>query len=413
MGNHLDHVPFSGIIRIRDMMYSVKDPFRLDQGDVSFDAPDSVKSAMHRAIDANQSHYLQTTGLPRLLDLLAAKLRHSNGIPLASSDEVMVTTGGIHALYILCQALLDPGDEVIVPDPEWPPCVGNILAAQGRPVPWSLSDDLGWSYDVRTLESKITSRTKAIWINSPHNPTGAVLSRADIETIAGIVRERNLWLISDEAYEDVIFDDAEHISPASLPGMYERTISVFTFSKSYAMTGLRLGYLAAQDAKLRERMKKVLFYTASNVTSIVQHGGMGALEGPQDNIAQFRRELQARRDLFYEGIKQHAADVLSGTPPKGAFYAFLKIDPAWLPQSPRADSLSWTMAEHLITRGRIGCVPGVDFGPRGEGYIRFCFARDRTELTGALQAMSDLFVDGSSNHRTVPAAARDSSARRT
>ena len=413
MGNHLDHVPFSGIIRIRDMMYSVKDPFRLDQGDVSFDAPDSVKAAMHRAIDANQSHYLQTTGLPRLLDLLAAKLRHSNGIPLASSDEVMVTTGGIHALYILCQALLDPGDEVIVPDPEWPPCVGNILAAQGLPVPWSLSDDLGWSYDVRTLESKITSRTKAIWINSPHNPTGAVLSRADIETIAGIVRERNLWLISDEAYEDVIFDDAEHISPASLPGMYERTISVFTFSKSYAMTGLRLGYLAAQDAKLRERMKKVLFYTASNVTSIVQHGGMGALEGPQDNIAQFRRELQARRDLFYEGIKQHAADVLSGTPPEGAFYAFLKIDPTWLPQSPRADSLSWTMAEHLITRGRIGCVPGVDFGPRGEGYIRFCFARDRTELTGALQAMADLFVEGSSNDRTVRAAARDSSGRRT
>jgi aspartate aminotransferase len=413
MGNHLDHVPFSGIIRIRDMMYSVKDPFRLDQGDVSFDAPDSVKWAMHRAIDANQSHYLQTTGLPRLLDLLAAKLRHSNGIPLGSSDEVMVTTGGIHALYILCQALLDPGDEVIIPDPEWPPCVGNILAAQGLPVPWSLSDDLGWSYDVRTLESKITSRTKAIWINSPHNPTGAVLSRADIEAIAGIVRERNLWLISDEAYEDVIFDDAEHISPASLPGMYERTISVFTFSKSYAMTGLRLGYLAAQDAKLCERMKKVLFYTASNVTSIVQHGGIGALEGPQDNIAQFRKELQTRRDLFYEGIKQHAADVLSGTPPKGAFYAFLKIDPAWLPQLPPADSLSWTMAEHLITRGRIGCVPGVDFGPRGEGYIRFCFARDRTELTGALQAMSDLFVEGSSNHRTVPAAARDSSGRRT
>jgi aspartate aminotransferase len=411
MGNHLDHVPFSGIIRIRDMMYSVKDPFRLDQGDVSFDAPDSVKSAMHRAIDANQSHYLQTTGLPRLLDLLAAKLRSSNGIPLRSADEVMVTTGGIHALYILCQALLDPGDEVIVPDPEWPPCAGNILAAQGRPVPWSLNEDRGWSYDVRTLESKITSRTKAIWINSPHNPTGAVLSRADIEAIAGIVRERNLWLISDEAYEDVIFDDAEHISPASLPGMYERTISVFTFSKSYAMTGLRLGYLAAQDAKLRERMKKVLFYSASNVTSIVQHGGMGALEGPQDNVAQFRTELQARRDLFYAGIQQHGADVLSGTPPKGAFYAFLKIDPAWLPQSARVDSLSWTMAEHLITRGRIGCVPGVDFGPHGEGYIRFCFARDRTELTGALQAMAGLFVDGSSNNRTRPAA-QDSSGRR-
>ena len=314
----------------------------------------------------------------------------------------MVTTGGIHALYILCQALLDPGDEVIVPDPEWPPCVGNILAAQARPVPWPLNEDLGWSYDVRQLESKITSRTKAIWINSPHNPTGGVLTRADIEAIAGIVRERNLWLISDEAYEDVIFDGAEHISPASLPGMYERTISVFTFSKSFAMTGLRLGYLAAQDAKLRERMKKVLFYTASNVTSIVQHGGMGALEGPQDNIAQFRMELQARRDLFYKGIKRTRGGRAVGRRRPRGVLRVPQDRSRVAPAVGAADSLSWTMAEHLITRGRIGCVPGVDFGPHGEGYIRFCFARDRTELTGALQAMADVFVDGSSNHRTLP-----------
>jgi aspartate aminotransferase len=392
MGSYLDSVPFSGIIRIRDMMYSVRNPFRLDQGDVSFDAPDSVKQAMHRAIDANHSHYLQTTGLPRLLELLTAKLRKTNGIEVESADEVMVTTGGIHALYIVCQALLEPGDEVVVPDPEWPPCMGNIHAAQARPVSWPLDDDSGWNYNLRTLESKITSRTKAIWINSPHNPTGAVLTCADVERIAAVVRERNLWLISDEAYEDVPFDGAEHVSPASLPGMQERTISVFTFSKSFAMTGLRLGYLVTKDAGLRERMKKVLFYTASNVTSIVQHGGIGALEGPQDNIARFRTELQARRDLFYDGIKQHADGVLSGTPPLGAFYAFLKIDPGWGPARP-AESQSWAMAEHLITRGRIGCVPGVDFGARGEGYLRFCFARGRDELNGALHAMSELFVD--------------------
>ena len=134
MGAFLDTVPFSGIIRIRDMMYSVKDPFRLDQGDVSFDAPDSVKQAMHRAIDENRSHYLQTTGLPKLLDLLADKVRTKNRIPVAASDELMVTTGGIHALYITCQALLEPGDEVIMPDPEWPPAAGNVKAAQAVPV---------------------------------------------------------------------------------------------------------------------------------------------------------------------------------------------------------------------------------------------------------------------------------------
>src|SRR5215210_5700904 len=155
MGQFLDNIPFSGIIRIRDMMYSVRDPFRLDQGDVSFEAPETVKRAMHRAIDDNHSHYLQTTGVPRLLELLARKLRAANRIPIGGPDEVMVTTGGIHALYLVCQALLEPGDEVIVPDPEWPPSMGNITAAHGVPVPCPLHEELGWRYEIEELESRI------------------------------------------------------------------------------------------------------------------------------------------------------------------------------------------------------------------------------------------------------------------
>jgi aspartate/methionine/tyrosine aminotransferase len=392
MGQFLDSVPFSGIIRIRDMMYTVTDPYRLDQGDVSFDAPDTVKLAMHRAIDENRSHYVQTTGIPRLLELLVAKLRTVNGIPVESTDEVMATTGGIHALYVVCQGLLEPGDEVIVPDPEWPPCMGNIKAAHAVPVSCPLHERLGWRYDLGELRSKVTPKTRAIYINSPQNPTGGVLTRDDVEQIAAICRERGLWLISDESYEDIVFDDAVPVSPASLPEMYERTVSLFTFSKTYAMTGLRLGYVAARDARLRERMKKVLFYTASNIASVVQHGGIGALEGSQECIAAFRTELQARRDLFYAGIREHAAGVLSGEPPRGAFYAFLRIAPRWRADATsRPDSISWSMAEYLIARGRIGCVPGVDFGPSGEGYIRFCFARDRRELTGALESMATLF----------------------
>jgi aspartate/methionine/tyrosine aminotransferase len=392
MGKSLDAVPFSGIIRIRDMMYSVKDPFRLDQGDVSFDTPDSIKAAMHRAIDENRSHYLQTTGVPRLLDLLSGKMRRQNRIPIASPDEVMVTTGGIHGLYIVCRALLEPGDEVIVPDPEWPPCMGNIKAAEGVPVPCPLHESIGWRYDLDELESKISAKTRAIYVNSPQNPTGGVLTRADVEAIAALAQRRGLWLLSDEAYEDVIYDGAEHVSPASLPGMYDRTISVFTFSKTYAMTGLRLGYVAARDAGLRERMKKVLFYTASNVSSVVQFGAIGALEGSQDSVAGFRDELKARRDLFYAGIAEQAAGALSGKPPSGAFYAFLRIDPAWRPPAgPRDGSRSWAMAEYLISKGRIGCVPGADFGANGEGYIRFCFARSREELRGALESMGSLF----------------------
>jgi aspartate/methionine/tyrosine aminotransferase len=391
MAQFIDSVPLSGIIRIRDMMYSVKDPFRLDQGDVSFDAPDTVKNAMRRAIDENRSHYVQTAGIPRLQELIAEKLRNINKIPVRSPDEVLVTVGGIHALYILCHGLLEPGDEVIVPDPEWPPAMGNITLARGVVVPCPLHERLAWRFDLDELESKITPKTKAIYINSPHNPTGGVLTRGDIERIAALAQKHGVWILSDEAYEDVRFEGAEHVSAASLPGMYDRTLPFYTFSKSYAMTGLRLGYVAVKDAALRDRMKKVLFYTASNISSVVQYGGVGALEGSQACIDEFRIELQARRDLFYEGIARHAGGMLSGTPPRGAFYAFLRINPSWRPSDgDRVDSLSWAMAQHLISRGRIGCVPGADFGANGEGYIRFCFARDRRELNGAIESLGRL-----------------------
>jgi aspartate aminotransferase len=220
-----------------------------------------------------------------------------------------------------------------------------------------------------------------------------VLTRPDLERIAEMARKRNLWILSDEAYEDVVFD-GEHVSIASLPGMYERTIPLYTFSKSYAMTGLRLGYVAIKDPVIRDRAKKVLFYTASNISSIVQHGGIGALEGPQDCIEQFRTELRARRDLFYASVKEFAGDVFSGAPPAGAFYAFLRINPAWSEgnSTATAASRSWRMSEYLIKNGRIGCVPGVDFGANGEGYLRFCFARDRKELAGALESMKQLFA---------------------
>src|SRR2546430_7426374 len=242
MAAYLDAVPLSGIIKIRDMMYSVADPYRLDQGDVSFDAPESVKSAMARAIAENKTHYLQTTGVPRLRELIAAKLRDKNHVPVDDPEHVLVTNGGIHGLYMLCHALLEPGDEVLVPDPEWPPAVGNVLLAKGVAVPVPLHESSGWRYDLDELEAKITNKTRVLYINSPSNPTGGVLTRDDLTHLAAIAREHNLWVISDEAYEDVVFE-GEHVSIASLPGMYDRTIPLYTFSKSYAMTGLRLGYV--------------------------------------------------------------------------------------------------------------------------------------------------------------------------
>ena len=393
MGTFLDSLPNSGIVRIRELMYAVDRPFRLDQGDVSFDAPDTMKAAMRAAIDANQTHYLQTAGLPRLKALLAAKLRARNSVPVDDAEDVLVTNGGVHGIYLAAQALVEPGDEVIVPDPEWPPATLAMLAARAAVVRCPLYPLLGWRLDVDELASKIGPRTKGLYLNSPNNPTGGVLTPGDLERIADLARAHDLWVISDESYEDVLYDGARHVSIASLPEMYERTVPVCTFSKTYAATGVRVGYLAVRDGRVRDRLQKILFLTTSNVSSISQHGAIGALEGPQDVVEAYRSELQARRDLFYAGICEAAGHVFSGEPPAGAFYAFLRIDPSWAPPAGAATaSLSWAMAEFLIGQGRIGCVPGVDFGPAGEGYVRFCFAREREELEGALREMGKLFA---------------------
>ena len=387
MGAFLDSVPVSAIIKIRDLMHTVKDPFRLDQGDVSFDAPETVKRAMVTAIQENRTHYLPTTGLPRLRELLAEKMRLTNGIPIGSTEEVMPTNGGTHGIWAIMHALFEPGDEMIVSDPEWPATMAIAIAAGAKPVPVPLHEKLGWRWDLDELERALTPQTKAIYVNSPNNPTGGVLTRADLERLAAMATERNLWVLSDEAYEHVIYK-GDHVSIASLPGMYERTIPIYTFSKSYAMTGLRLGYFAIQDPALRARAMKVVAYTTSNVNSVVQYGGIGALEGSQTYVNDFRAELKARRDLFYAALPEASSGVLSGEPPDGAFYAFVKINPDW----PRdagvaAPSLSWAFAEHLIKHARIGCVPGVDFGASGEGYVRFAIGRERKELEGALASM--------------------------
>ena len=390
MSAYLDSVPFSGIIRIRDMMYTVDRPFRLDQGDVSFDAPDSLKDALIKGVRENRTHYVQTTGIPPLLDLLMKKLREKNAIPVGSVDEVMVTSGGIHGVFSVCQGLLEPGDEVLMPDPAWPPAPGNVQCARAVPVGYPMHESLGWRPDVDEIRRLVTNKTKAIYVNSPSNPTGGVLTRQDLEGIAALAQEKNLWVISDEAYEDVVFE-GEQISIASLPGMYERTIPLYTFSKTYAVTGLRLGYIAVQNPTIRERVRKMLFYTVSNTSSLIQYGGVGALTGSQDVIEDFRTELRTRRGLFYAGVREAAPGVFSGEPPAGAFYAFLRINPSWrspLPDAP--ESKSWAMTEFLIKKGRIGCVPGVDFGPVGEDHVRFCFARDRTELSGALEQMREI-----------------------
>jgi len=387
MGKFLDSVPVSAIVKIRDMMYTVKDPFRLDQGDVSFDAPDTFKQGVAKAMTDNRTHYLPSSGIPPLRKAFAEKMRAKNGIPIGSDEEVIVTNGGTHGLFAVFQAILEPGDEVIIPDPEWPPTMAIVKQAGGVPVQVPLREEIGWRWDIADVEQAITPKTRVLYLNSPNNPTGGVLTRADLEQLAAIARDRNLLIVSDEAYEDVVYK-GEHISIASLPCMYDRTIPVYTMSKSYAITGVRVGYFAMQDAAMRDRAAKVVLYSTTNVSSIAQYGAVGAMEGSQQCIDDFKKELLFRRDMFYRGIQEAAPGVFSGTPPDGAFYAFMKINADYAKRAGiTGDSLSWAMAEFLIKNARIGCVPGVDFGPNSEGYLRFCTCRSREELTGALASM--------------------------
>jgi aspartate aminotransferase len=376
------------------MMYTVDKPFRLDQGDVVFDAPDTVKDAIIRAVHDNRTHYLPTTGVPRLLELMADKLKAKNKVPVGSPQELMVTTGGIHGQFLACQAVLEPGDEVLVPDPCWPPTASIIQTSQATPVYYALYEDRQWRPDVAEIASKITPKTKAIVVTTPHNPTGGVLTKADIEGIAALAVEMNLWVLADEAYEDFVWE-GEHISIASLPGMYERTIPMHTLSKSYAITGVRVGYIAIKDKTIRSRAQKLLLYTATNVSSLAQFAAIGALEGSQECLETFRTGLLERREMFFKGIREKSNGILTGEASAGAFYAFLKIKPDW--KSPIAEnassdnaSLSWAMAEYLIKKGRVGCIPGADFGPRGEGYVRLCYARGTEELKGALDQIGNL-----------------------
>lgn len=388
MAEVIDRVELSGIVLVRDAILKLHKPYRLESGEPSFSVPEHIKEAMTRALNDDHTHYVASSGILELRKAIVAKCHTVNGIPIESVNETIVTNGGMHGLYTLFSSLLEEGDEVLIPDPTWT-CVQHLITLCGgvvKRVP--LHEELGWTFDPAELRAAVGPRTKALMINSPHNPTGGVFTRKDQEAIAAIVEDNpQLTVISDEAYEHVIYDGEEHVSFASLPGMYERTISVFTFSKSYAMTGLRVGYVITPDKQLMERMQKVVLYTTNGINSVAQYGATAALTGPQDCVREFQKEYQYRRDLFYSGLE--GLPVFEGAKPKGAFYAYVKIADDW--KSPEGLRDSWSMTRYLL-QAKVGSSPGIIFGPSGDSYLRFSTACSREDLTGALEAMQHLFA---------------------
>jgi aspartate aminotransferase len=383
MTNIIDQVSLGAIVQVRDRLLEQtakgRKVLRLESGDPSFDIPMHVREAMEKALRDGLTHYTASTGIVPLREAIYHKVTSENGLKVPNPDSVVVTNGAMHGLYILFQALLDPGDEVILPDPMWTEISENIRLAGGVPVPVRLRPEAEYQYNPQEIEAAITLRTRAIFVNTPHNPTGAVADRATLAEIAAIAEKRNLLLVSDEAYEHVIFDGEKHTSLGSIPAAQGRTVSVFSMSKTYAMSGLRLGYLVLNDTRTLERIKKLVRCTINGVNSVTQYGAAAALNGPQDATRSMAREYQMRRDILFDALEE--SPYVKAFKPHGAFYMWARIQPGWPGYGGKSDD--WSMTNYLIDQAAIGSAPGSAFGPAGAGHIRFAFSCSTSQVKEA------------------------------
>lgn len=357
--DRLAALPRSGIRALMDLALQVPDAIRLEIGDPDFTTPVHIVDAAAEAAHAGFTHYAPSSGLASLRELIAAKVEARNGFA-CRPEQVVVSTGACGGLHATLLALLDPGDELLVPDPGWTTLVPMALAAGLTPVPYRLGAASGFALDPETIESGIGPRTRAIVVNSPGNPTGAVATREALEGALELAAAHDLWLISDECYEDLVFD-GRHESPAAL-GDADRVVSVFSFSKSYAMTGWRVGYVVA-PAAVAPLVAKAQEPIVSSASTISQKAAEAALAGPQDVVAAMRETYRRRRDDACARLDAAGVEYVR---PGGAFY--LMVDVSRDPDG--ADAF----AHRLLLEQHVAVVPGSAFGEGGRGYVRVSLA---------------------------------------
>ena len=372
--NILDSLSLGKIVQIREQLLSAQSRgrkvFRLESGDPNFSLAPHVLSALQTAAAEGKTHYVPNAGIPELRSALAKKVAAKNGLETVFAENIFVTNGAMHALFAIFQCMLNEGDEVIVPDPMWTEVVENIKLARGIPVPVTLKSANQYCYLPADIRAKVTPRTKAIFLNTPHNPTGAVLSKEILLEIGKIAKDNNLYIVSDEAYEDVIFAPNVHVSIGSLfPEYSEKIVSIFSFSKSYAMSGLRIGYLATRDAMIMERLQKVLRCSINGVNSVSQWTALAAVSGDQAQLKQMRDEYLVRRDMLLQ--KLSGIEGLKPFTPQGSFFVWAEIAPSLFSRLgvSDGDSLSALLAENGV-----GSAPGEAFGLSCGNAIRFAFS---------------------------------------
>ena len=343
------------------------DVIHLEVGRPNFDTPLHIKEATRKALYAGMVHYGDPAGNPAFREAIAAKLSRQNSIKV-DPDEVLVTNGLTHAAYLTCMAALDPGDEVIVLEPYYPQHVNKIELAGGVVVGVPLDKNRNFGIDERAIRDRVTPRTRMISLINPVNPTGRVYTEAELAAVARIARDHDLLVMSDEVYEQIVFDGRRHISIASLPGMAERTISHFAFTKAYAMDGWRLGYLAASRRFIAALMK-VSLNDVTHVNVFVQEGGRAAVEGPQECLAEMVEEDRRRRDLVCGRL--NAMSGVHCAVPEGTIYAFPDVSTLGV-----ADS---EIARYLLDETHVAVEAGSFYGAAGAGHLRICFGSEPYE----------------------------------
>ena len=372
---------FEVAARARALEAEGRSIIHLQIGEPDFDTPANVRAAAKRALDEGATHYAPYAGIPPLRQAIAADVTARKGFA-ADPSQVFVTVGGKGVMLYAILGLVDPGDEVLVPDPGYPIYESLARFVGGTPVPIPIRMDRQFRLDVDELETLVTPKTRMLVINSPANPTGGVLTRDDLERIAALAIRHDLWVLDDEIYARILYDGAEHVSIASLPGMAERTIVLDGFSKTYAMTGWRLGY-AIVPPSLIKTYSQLVINTISCAPTFAQIGAVEALTGPQDDVDAMVVEFKARRDLIVAGL--NAIPGIRCALPVGAFYAFPEVSGTGLDGA--------TMAERLLVEAGVCVLAGTAFGGVGTDHIRVSYANSRENLTEALSRIEG-FVSG-------------------
>ena len=375
--------PLSGIRVIFEKAQSLSDVIRLEVGEPDFDTPEHIKAAAAQAMKKGETHYTSGAGILELREEISRKFRVDNSLEYDANKQIVVTAGAVNSLYLALMAIVNPGDEVIVPDPGWANYQVLIKITQGIPVSYSLRERNGFKPDTEELRAKVSGETKAIIICSPSNPTGSVLEERHLREVASIAEEHDLMVISDEVYEKIIYGNAKHRSIGALPGMANRVVTVNAFSKTYAMTGWRLGY-AAGPSEIISQMIKLNTGLNSCSSSISQRAGVEALKGPQDCVQQMHEEYLRRRNFLIDRVRRIPG--ITCVMPDGAFYAFPNIRELGLS--------SFDVAMALLDSAKVSTVPGAAFGPMGEGYIRLSYANSMDNLGKAMDRIEAAIRSG-------------------